>query len=84
MSNIPGNDQELREPRSREEAEADPRLHWYVAHTYSGYENKVLDTLKKSVENSERMKNLILDIRIPVQEVEEIRKGKRVKTSRKV
>ena len=84
MSNIPGNDQELREPRSREEAEADPRLHWYVAHTYSGYENKVLDTLKKSVENSDRMKNLILDIRIPVQEVEEIRKGKRVKTSRKV
>jgi len=84
MSNQPGNDQELHEPRTREEAEADHRLHWYVAHTYSGYENKVLDTLKKSVDNSERMKNLILDIRIPVQEVEEIRKGKRVKTSRKV
>jgi transcriptional antiterminator NusG len=84
MSNNPSNEQELHEPRNPEEALADPRLHWYVAHTYSGYENKVLDTLKKSVENSERMKNLILDIRIPVQEVEEIRKGKRVKTSRKV
>ncbi len=84
MSNNPANEQELREPRTPEEALSDPRLHWYVAHTYSGYENKVLDTLKKSVENSERMKNLILDIRIPVQEVEEIRKGKRVKTSRKV
>ncbi len=84
MNSIPANEQELHEPRTPEEALNDPRLHWYVAHTYSGYENKVLDTLKKSVENSERMKNLILDIRIPVQEVEEIRKGKRVKTSRKV
>ena len=84
MSNIPGNEKELGEPRTKEEAEVDPRLQWYVVHTYSGFENKVLDTLKKSVENSDRMKNLILDIRIPVQEVEEIRKGKRVKTTRKV
>ena len=25
---------------------------WYVIHTYSGYENKVKDTLEKSVENN--------------------------------
>ena len=25
---------------------------WYVVHTYSGYENKVKDTLEKSVENN--------------------------------
>ena len=30
---------------------------WYVVHTYSGYENKVKDTLEKSVENN-GMQNL--------------------------
>ena len=32
---------------------------WYVIHTYSGYENKVKDTLEKSVENN-GMQDLIL------------------------
>jgi len=57
---------------------------WYVVHTYSGYENKVKDTLEKSVENSEKMQNLIFDVRIPVEDVVEIRNGKRVKSTRKV
>ena len=60
-----------------------PKLCWYVVHTYSGYENKVLDTLKKSVENSKEMQKLILDIKIPMEEVTEIRHGKRVTTQRK-
>jgi transcriptional antiterminator NusG len=60
------------------------KLYWYVVHTYSGYENKVLDTLQKSVENSAEMSKLIRDIRIPMEEVEEIRKGKRVKVQRKI
>lgn len=25
---------------------------WYVVHTYSGYENKVKDTLEKSIKSS--------------------------------
>jgi transcriptional antiterminator NusG len=57
---------------------------WYVVHTYSGYENKVKDTLEKSVENSEKMQDLIFDVRIPVEDVVEIRNGKRVKSQRKV
>ena len=60
------------------------KLCWYVVHTYSGYENKVLDTLQKSVENSAEMSKLIRDIRSPMEEVEEIRKGKRVKVQRKI
>ena len=56
---------------------------WYVIHTYSGYENKVKDTLEKSVENN-GMQDLILDVRVPVEEVVEIRNGKRVKSTRKV
>ena len=52
---------------------------WYVVHTYSGYENKVKDTLEKSVENN-GMQDLILEVRVPMEEVVEIRNGKRVKT----
>ena len=56
---------------------------WYVVHTYSGYENKVKDTLEKSVENN-GMQDLIFDVRVPVEDVVEIRNGKRVKSQRKV
>ena len=56
---------------------------WFVVHTYSGYENKVKDTLEKSVENN-GMQDLIFDVRVPVEDVVEIRNGKRVKSQRKV
>lgn len=39
---------------------------WYVAHTYSGYENKVKDNLVKVIENM-GLEHLIFDIRIPVE-----------------
>ena len=41
---------------------------WYVAHTYSGYENKVKASLEKIVENR-GLGHLIFDIRIPVETV---------------
>lgn len=56
---------------------------WYVVHTYSGYENKVKDTLEKSIRSS-NMQDFIFEVRVPVEEVTEIRKGRRVKTTRKV
>jgi len=39
-------------------------LRWYVAHTYSGYENKVKANLEKIVENR-GLGNLIYDIKVP-------------------
>ena len=41
-------------------------LRWYVAHTYSGYENKVKTNLEKIVENRS-MQEMITDIRIPTE-----------------
>ena len=41
---------------------------WYVAHTYSGYENKVKANLEKIVENR-GLENLIKDIKVPVETV---------------
>ena len=41
---------------------------WYVAHTYSGYENKVKASIEKVVENR-NLQHLIYDIRVPVETV---------------
>ena len=58
-------------------------LQWYVAHTYSGYENKVKANLETAVENT-GMQDLITEIRVPVEEVIEIKNGKRRTVQRKV
>ena len=41
---------------------------WYVAHTYSGYENKVKTNIEKVVENR-NLSHLIYDVRVPVETV---------------
>ena len=43
---------------------------WYVAHTYSGYENKVKTSLERVIENR-GLGDLIFDIRIPIEIVTE-------------
>jgi len=43
---------------------------WYVAHTYSGYENKVKTNLEKIVENR-NLGHLIFDVRVPTETVVE-------------
>ncbi len=50
---------------------------WYVVHTYSGYENKVMTNLEKTVENR-KLHDLIVDIRVPTETVMEI-KGEETK-----
>ena len=50
---------------------------WYVAHTYSGYENKVKTTLEKIVENR-GLHDVIVDIRIPVETYIDNETGKEV------
>ena len=56
---------------------------WYVVHTYSGYENKVKDTLEKAVENRE-MQHLVQEVIVPMEEQIEIKDDKRKTTLRKV
>ena len=52
---------------------------WYVAHTYSGYENKVKANIEKSVENR-GLQHLILNVEVPVEEVVEEKENKETKT----
>ena len=56
---------------------------WYVAHTYSGYENKVKDTLEKAVENR-GMQHLVQEVVVPMEEQIEIKDDKKKTTLRKV
>ena len=55
---------------------------WYVVHTYSGYENKVADSLEKMVEN-ERL-DYIHEVKIPTETVVEIKDNKRKEIERKL
>ena len=44
---------------------------WYVAHTYSGYENAVKTTIEKFVAHR-NLEDMILDIQIPMEKVTEV------------
>ena len=62
---------------------SDAVARWYVVHTYSGYENKVKTDLEKTVENNGMM-DLVQEARVPVEDVVEIKNGKRRVVPRKV
>ena len=47
---------------------------WYVAHTYSGYENKVKANIEKTIENR-HMEDRILEVRVPMEDVQEEKNG---------
>lgn len=56
---------------------------WYVIHTYSGYENKVAANIEKIVENR-KMQDEILEVKIPMEMVTEIKEDKTVEVERKI
>ena len=56
---------------------------WYVAHTYSGYENKVKINIEKTIENR-HLENQIFEVRVPMQDVVEVKNGARKNVSKKM
>ena len=56
---------------------------WYVVHTYSGMENRVLQNLENRV-SSLNMEDFIYEIVVPTEEVTEIRNGQRKQVRRTV
>ena len=58
-------------------------IKWYVVHTYSGYENKVKVNLEKTVENN-GLQDLITEVKIPTEDVTEIKNNKRRVVQRKL
>ena len=58
-------------------------LKWYVAHTYSGYENTVAVSIERAVENR-NMHDLIAEVSIPMETVTEITENGPKTVERKV
>lgn len=56
---------------------------WYVVHTYSGYENKVKANIEKTIENR-HLEDQILEVRVPMQEVVEVKNGAKKQVLKKV
>jgi len=56
---------------------------WYVIHTYSGYENKVAQSIVKKAEN-QQLTDKILEVQIPTEQVQEITDGKKKDIVRKI
>lgn len=56
---------------------------WYVAHTYSGYENKVKANIEKTIENR-HLEDQILEVRVPMQDVVEVKNGAQKQVSKKL
>ena len=56
---------------------------WYVVHTYAGYENKVKSNLESRI-SSMNMEERIYEVVIPLEDVVELKNGKRQVVSRKV
>jgi len=56
---------------------------WYVLHTYSGYENKIEKTIRMMIENGELDRNVVRDIKVPCEEVVEVKDGKKRTQNRK-
>ncbi len=58
-------------------------MRWYVVHAYSGFEKSVLKALKERIERAE-MQHLFGQILVPVEEVVEIKAGRKALTERKL
>lgn len=57
-------------------------MKWYVVHVYSGFENKVADSIREQAEKKGLI-DLFEEISVPTEEVTELRRGRRVNTERK-
>ena len=57
--------------------------HWYVAHTYSGYENKVKANIDKTIENR-HLEDQILEVRVAMQDVVELKNGAKKQVQKKM
>ncbi|MGN1145041.1 MAG: transcription termination/antitermination protein NusG [Acetatifactor sp.] len=57
---------------------------WYVVHTYSGYENKVKANIEKTIENNKHLAEQILEVRVPLQEVVEMKNGAKKTVQKKM
>ena len=55
---------------------------WYIVQTFSGFEQKVAEILKESVKKKD-LSDKVEDVLVPMHEVTEVKRGKRVQRKKK-
>ncbi len=55
---------------------------WYIVQTFSGFEQKVADTLKDTIKNKS-LSDKIEEVLVPMHEITEVKRGKRVQRKKK-
>jgi transcription termination/antitermination protein NusG len=61
----------------------DSQKRWYVIHTYSGYEEKVAESIKQRAESLD-MKDKIFQVVVPKEKMIEVKNGKRKVVEKKI
>lgn len=83
MSEMIENETTMVEAVTEGKIPASKEARWYVAHTYSGYENKVKNDIEMTIANR-KLQDQILEVAVPVQEVVEMKNGKKRTVSKKL
>ena len=65
------------EPMSTGDEEPDDGMHWYVVHTYSGYERKVQQSLEERIRTLE-LGDQVAELLIPTEDIVEMKSGKKI------
>ena len=65
------------------DSESETKDRWYIIHTYSGHEDRVKKNLDQRIETMD-VKDKILDVVVPTEEVIEIKDGERKSVQRKM
>ena len=55
---------------------------WYIVQTFSGFEQKVSETLREIIEKRQ-LNEKISDVLVPMHEITEVKRGKRVQRKKK-
>ena len=55
---------------------------WYIVQTFSGFEQKVAETLKETIKKK-KLDDKITDVLVPIHNVTEVRRGRRVQRKKK-
>jgi transcriptional antiterminator NusG len=55
---------------------------WYVIHVYSGFENKVANSIREQA-RQKAMEDEVIDVQVPTEEVVRMRRGSKVSSERK-